>query len=698
MAYFDKYGVEYSDDRKTLVKCPKDYEGEYIIPNSVINIKQGAFQYCIGLTSITIPDSVSSIEHGTFWGCFQLNSIEIPDSITSIGSWAFKGCKSLTSISFADSLSSIGEHAFEDCTSLHSINIPESVNRIKSCTFKNCHSLTSIEIPYDVCSIENFAFEGSGLTSINVVAKNPYYYSDDGILYHRSDDCISLKAFPPGKRGSLTITKQISAIAEGALSGCVFLSHINVLADHPEFCSIDGVLFNKDKTTLVAYPAGGKDIYSIPEGVTTIGPSAFRGCRKLKSIDISSSVIKIRGHAFEDCTSLTSLNIPDNVAVISSHAFSGCLSLTICIPLFVKFDIPYIDEGEGAFAGVANIIYKGEISPKIRCEFGYECRAINGFEEGDFIYSDTSKMELSVCLPRAKGEITIPEGVKIIRNFSFWGCDKISKINLPHSLQSICSNNELLQCNNLKEVIVPIGHEERFCKMPALEKWAKAIRKSAIIRKREEYEQRLLQEQQRQKLFQDSNLFFDTETTGLPPKGMYNASPTCTDIWPRMVQLAWIVTNQEGKILKRRSEIIYPDGFTIPQEATDVHGITTERARREGKPLREVLDDFAKDLVNAKQIVCHNVEFDQHIVGAELYRMDMDYQALMDKPSICTMLSSTNFCAIPNPNGYDDYKWPKLSELYRKLFNRDFEDAHDALADITATKDCFFELKRRGII
>ena len=92
------------------------------------------------------------------------------------------------------------------------------------------------------------------------------------------------------------------------------------------------------------------------------------------------------------------------------------------------------------------------------------------------------------------------------------------------------------------------------------------------------------------------------------------------------------------------------------------------------------------------------MEFDQHIVGAELYRMNMDYDALMDKPSLCTMLSSTNFCAIPNPNGYDDYKWPKLSELYRKLFNRDFEDAHDALADITATKECFFELKRRGII
>ena len=95
----------------------------------------------------------------------------------------------------------------------------------------------------------------------------------------------------------------------------------------------------------------------------------------------------------------------------------------------------------------------------------------------------------------------------------------------------------------------------------------------------------------------------------------------------------------------------------------------------------------------------HNVDFDQHIVGAELYRLNMDYGALMDKPCICTMRSSTDFCAIPNPNSnFGGYKWPSLQELYRKLFDRSFENAHDALADISATKDCFFELKRRGVI
>lgn len=77
----------------------------------------------------------------------------------------------------------------------------------------------------------------------------------------------------------------------------------------------------------------------------------------------------------------------------------------------------------------------------------------------------------------------------------------------------------------------------------------------------------------------------------------------------------------------------------------------------------------------------------------------MDYEDLMNKPSICTKLSSTDYCALPHPDpDHVGYKWPSLQDLYKKLFGQEFENAHDALADITATKDCFFELKRRGVI
>jgi DNA polymerase III epsilon subunit-like protein len=102
----------------------------------------------------------------------------------------------------------------------------------------------------------------------------------------------------------------------------------------------------------------------------------------------------------------------------------------------------------------------------------------------------------------------------------------------------------------------------------------------------------------------------------------------------------------------------------------------------------------------ASTIIGHNISFDINVVGAELLRIGSDFR-IDSKPSICTMLSSMNYCAIPNPHQHrygDPYKWPKLQELHKKLFGVEFEDAHDAMADIEATKRCFFELVKRNII
>jgi len=190
-------------------------------------------------------------------------------------------------------------------------------------------------------------------------------------------------------------------------------------------------------------------------------------------------------------------------------------------------------------------------------------------------------------------------------------------------------------------------------------------------------------------------LFFDTETTGVPYN--YNAPVTDTHNWPRLVQLGWILTDEYGSIIKQRNRIIRPSGFTIPQEASNVHGITTERALAVGLDLEEVLLDFETDVQSTDRIVGHNISFDIHIIGAELCRLGHNYNTLLSKPFTCTMQSTIDFCQIP-PFRYGHYKWPKLQELYQKLFGCTFDGAHDAMADITATKDCFFELKNRRLI
>ena len=187
-------------------------------------------------------------------------------------------------------------------------------------------------------------------------------------------------------------------------------------------------------------------------------------------------------------------------------------------------------------------------------------------------------------------------------------------------------------------------------------------------------------------------LFFDTETTGLPRS--WNAPVTALDNWPRLGQLAYMAYDGEGGLIAAVDTIVKPQGFTIPVESSRIHGITTERALAEGRDLGSVLRDFKALLDPARYLVAHNISFDEKIIGAEFLRNGLpDIPAAKHK--ICTMHSTTEYCAIPGPRGY---KWPKLTELHRKLFNADFSEAHNAAADIAATAKCFWELKEQGII
>lgn len=201
-----------------------------------------------------------------------------------------------------------------------------------------------------------------------------------------------------------------------------------------------------------------------------------------------------------------------------------------------------------------------------------------------------------------------------------------------------------------------------------------------------------MQNEQVNKQSETQILFFDTEATGLPDD--YDEPSSNTTNWPRLVQLSWITTNEKGEKLKENDYIIYPDDYTISKSAIDLHGITLERARQEGQPLREVLAKFLEDFRQAKYIVGHNIAFDKKIIGAELIRMG-ETDIMDDKLSYCTMILSTNYCRIP---GYYGYKYPKLQELHKKLFGIDFADAHNSMADVKATVKCFWEMNRLGLI
>ncbi len=188
-------------------------------------------------------------------------------------------------------------------------------------------------------------------------------------------------------------------------------------------------------------------------------------------------------------------------------------------------------------------------------------------------------------------------------------------------------------------------------------------------------------------------IVFDTETNGLPKN--WKAPMTDIENWPRVVQLAWAVFNEEGKQVRGQQHIIKPDGWTIPEDVALIHGVSQERAEKEGIPLNTALLLFIADYVDCHTLVAHNIDFDYRVVGAELLRTGVKAARRIEK-QVCTMRSSTDLCAIPG--NYGKYKWPKLTELHETLFGESFDGAHEAMVDVLACGRCYFELVNRGII
>ena len=187
-------------------------------------------------------------------------------------------------------------------------------------------------------------------------------------------------------------------------------------------------------------------------------------------------------------------------------------------------------------------------------------------------------------------------------------------------------------------------------------------------------------------------LIFDTETTGLPKK--WKAPISDTDNWPRCIQIAWQLHDNLGKLIESRDYLIQPDGFNIPYDAEQIHGISTELAQEKGEKLEDVLNYFNEALSKSTFVVGQNVKFDLNIMGCEFYREGIETK-LNDLPTLDTCTEKTaKLCEIPGGRG-GKFKLPTLTELHQHLFKSPFAEAHNATADVEATTRCFFELIRR---
>ena len=332
------------------------------IPDSVTLIDSCVFNDCTNLTNITIPDSVTSIGGSSFEGTAWYNNQ--PDGLVYVGKVAYKykgDMSENTSIEIKNGTLGIAGNAFYSCKNLTNITIPDSVTFIGDNAFCYCENLASITIPDNITSIGYCAFEGTewynnqpdGLvyagkvvynykgdmpknTSIEIkngtlgIAEDAFDHRTNlaSITIPNSVISIGSDAFNNCENlASITIPDSVTSIGGSPLTFCESLTSIIVDEANNTYSSVDGVLFNKDKTTLISCPGGKAGEYAIPESVTSIGPSAFFNCKKLKSVIIPNSVKSIDVDAFGD-TSFTSITIPDSVTSMFGDIFYDCDNLT----------------------------------------------------------------------------------------------------------------------------------------------------------------------------------------------------------------------------------------------------------------------------------------------------------------------------------------------------------------------------------
>jgi len=357
----DLKGFEFKlgNNEDELIVSIKGYHGEnehVIIPGyaqglRIIRIESEAFKGNEKVKKITIEKGITVIESNVFENCSELTEVELPDGLLEICDEAFKGCKKLLKIQFPESILKIYNNSFENCEELTSVFIPKDVSRLYKTTFSGCVKLKEF----------------------NVDNENLYFSTIDGVLFNKTKDMLI--KYPEGKEDinykvpdtvtdigeeafincrelvSINLPERLYGLCIGTFKGCEKLEQVTVQDGNSRFISIDGVLFDKEKKTLLFYPYNKKEtVYAIPDGIERIRIEAFYNCKNLKSVIFPESIKMIEQGAFANCENLISIKLSENLKGICGCAFSGCENLQI-VYLSRKTRI-----GHKAFEGLSAVL------------------------------------------------------------------------------------------------------------------------------------------------------------------------------------------------------------------------------------------------------------------------------------------------------------------------------------------------------
>lgn len=331
-------------------------------PNTMWEVGDAALNRCYELESFTLGSETNEIKSGAFEYCTALSNIELTPKILYIGMRAFAN-SGLTEISIPKEIETIANQAFYKCEALKKIDFSDGVKEIKEAAFSYCSALEEIHLSKVLTKIGKEAFYA----------------------------CSSLT--------EITLPKKLINIGEDAFGACKALKEIKVEAGNTAFTSIDGVLFNKEKTTLLTFPFANTANYQVPVGTTKIAPSAFSECNKLASIQFPNTLIEIGSEAFYKCLKLENITLPNSITAVGEGAFYGCEGLLLA-----------------------------ELSKSMT------------------IISDNL---LSKCTKLQK--IKIPEGINKIAYQAFSNCSSLTQVEIPASVNSIESKS-FKACESLNEI------------------------------------------------------------------------------------------------------------------------------------------------------------------------------------------------------------------------------------------------------
>ena len=449
-AYRSIDGVLFNKSGSVLIVYPQSKVcEEYTVPDTVTTISDYAFENCPFLGLVILPDSTTYIGYCSFQKS-SITSVTMGPDVSFIGAYAFYRCSNLTSAVIPDNVTSILALTYYGCTGLTSAVIPDSITSIENSAFEKCSNLTTVSIGSGVTDIETAAFRETGITTVNI----PNSVTNIGArAFYRCPELVSV-----------TIGSGVTTLGENVFAECGKLESITVSGDNTAFSSLDGVLFDKGKTTLLQYPVckGGQSYtvpstvssiadaafafnnrltsVTMPDSVTTLGTKAFRDCPNLTSLTLGSGLANIGNEAFRDCCALTSITMPDSVTSVGSNAFTGCSRLST------------VTIGSGTTAIADNAFT--------------DCPVISSFTvSGDntayssvdgVLYSKNVTRLLKYPSTKESAAYSIPDTVTTIDENAFYRCYGLRSLTVPDGVLNL-PGNMVYHCPDLVSVTIGSG-------------------------------------------------------------------------------------------------------------------------------------------------------------------------------------------------------------------------------------------------